>query len=101
MGYAMLRQDHKASGWVELIGSECSDEVDEGVEGRSVFGKIEGAERLDMANGGFGHVPGLEQSLIGQRQGQGFPSPPGRLTAYQLNPIKPEASFFPFLSLPV
>ena len=35
-----------------------------------VPGKIKGGERLDVPDDGFGYVPGIEQSLVGQCHGQ-------------------------------
>jgi hypothetical protein len=37
-----------------------------------MFGEMEGGERLDMSDDGLGHVPGLEQHLVGQRHGKGL-----------------------------
>jgi hypothetical protein len=52
---------------VELIGSDGGDEVDEGVDGGTVLGEIEGREGLDVPDDGFGHVPRIEEYLVGQQ----------------------------------
>ena len=52
---------------VDLVGGDGRDDVNEGVDGGSMLGQIEGREFLDMANDGLGHVPGIQQGFILQR----------------------------------
>src|SRR3954468_23930519 len=52
---------------VDLVGGDGRDDVNEGVDGGSMLGQIEGRELLDMADDGLGHVPGIEQGFILQR----------------------------------
>src|SRR3954454_24243013 len=50
---------------VDLVGGDGRDDVNEGVDGGSMLGQIEGRELLDMAD--VGHVPRVKQGFILQR----------------------------------
>jgi hypothetical protein len=52
---------------VDLVGGDGRDDVNEGVDGGSMLGQIEGRELLDMADDGLGHVPRVKQGFILQR----------------------------------
>src|SRR3954453_8966107 len=49
---------------VDLVGGNGRDDVNEGVDCRSMPGQIEGRELLDVADDGLGHVPSIEQGFI-------------------------------------
>jgi hypothetical protein len=46
--------------------------MEESIERSAVFGEIERGKSFDVADDSFGHVAGVEQQSIGQRQGQCF-----------------------------
>ena len=46
--------------------------MQESIERSAVFGQFVQGKSLDVADNSFGHVTGVEQKFIGQRQGQCF-----------------------------
>ncbi len=52
---------------IELISSDSRENVQAGIDGRTVLGKVEGRKRLDAADDGFDHVAGVGQPLVGHR----------------------------------